>query len=312
MSEVTIKALINAGAHFGHQTSRWNPKMKPYIFGVRNGIHIINLQKTMENVKDVQNFVTKLGTEGKTILFVGTKKQAQDIIATSAARCKMHFINYRWMGGTLTNMTAIKNSINRLNKIETMAQDGTYALLPKKEVTRLEKEKVKLKQSIGGIQKMTATPDAVFVVDPNYELIAVQEARCLKIPVIAVTDTNCDPDLINYMIPGNDDSLRSIKIFSEMVADCYLEGAKRYRGKPAAEAAAPATKAKSSRAQAGEEAAADKPNVDAPVATASAEGEEATKKTASKTGVKTFTNTPSAAPKKTTGTGKSTSKKTTK
>jgi len=224
MAQITMKQLLEAGVHFGHQTKRWNPKMKPYIFGARNGIYIIDLQKTVRYFKAASNFVKETVEKGDKILFVGTKKQAQDSIAEEAARAGQFYVNNRWLGGMLTNFSTIKGSIDRLKKIETMSQDGTYQLLTKKEALQLERERAKLEKSLGGIKGMTKMPGAVFVVDPKKEAIAVKEARKLGVPVVAVVDTNCDPDEIDYIIPGNDDAIRAIRLFSSRIADACLEG----------------------------------------------------------------------------------------
>jgi len=224
MSQITMKQLLEAGVHFGHQTRRWNPKMKPYIFGARNGIYIIDLQKTVRHFKNAYTFVRDAVADGGRVLFVGTKKQAQDAILEEAQRADQYFVNSRWLGGMLTNFTTIKQSIDRLKKIEVMSQDGTYDLLTKKEVLQLEREKDKLEKSLGGIKSMAKLPDVVFVIDPKKEQIAVKEARKLGIPVVSVVDTNCDPDEIDYVIPGNDDAIRAIRLFAAKIADACLEG----------------------------------------------------------------------------------------
>ena len=225
MSQITMKQLLEAGVHFGHQTRRWNPKMKPYIFGARNGIYIIDLQKTVRYFRNAYSFISEVAQRGEKVLFVGTKKQAQDSILEEAVRADQYYVNNRWLGGMLTNFSTIKRSIDRLKKIEAMAQDGTYDLLLKKEVLQLDREKDKLEKSLGGIKNMTRLPAAVFVIDPNKEEIAVKEARKLGIPVVAVVDTNCDPDGIDYIIPGNDDAIRAIRLFAAKMADACLEGA---------------------------------------------------------------------------------------
>src|SRR5437667_7887990 len=209
-----MKELLEAGVHFGHQTKRWNPKMKQYIFGERNGIYMIDLQKTLRLFKEATQFVTELAAQGKTILFVGTKRQAQDAIAEEAQRCGMFFVNQRWLGGLLTNFTTIQRSLARLRELEAMTTDGRYETLSKKEIARFDKERRKLAKNLDGIRGMNRLPDAVFIVDTRHEQIAVDEARKLKIPVIGVVDTNCDPDEVDYVIPGNDDALRSIRLFS--------------------------------------------------------------------------------------------------
>ncbi|MFC1769766.1 30S ribosomal protein S2 [Nitrospirota bacterium] len=224
MAVVTMKALLEAGVHFGHQVKRWNPKMKRYIFGERNDIYIIDLQKTMKGLEVAYEFVKKASYEGATVLFVGTKKQAQDAIAEQSARCNSFFVNQRWLGGMLTNFTTIKKSIERLKKIETMKEDGTFEALTKKERSKLEKERVKLDRNLSGIKEMKKAPDLVFIIDPKKETIGVLEARKLKIPIVALVDSNCDPDLIDLVIPGNDDAIRAITLMSTKMADAILEG----------------------------------------------------------------------------------------
>src|SRR6266480_6000228 len=219
-----MKELLEAGVHFGHQTKRWNPKMKEYIFGERNGIYIIDLGKTVKLFKEAEEFVTNLAADGKTILFVGTKRQAQDVIAEEALRSGMFFVNQRWLGGLLTNFNTIQRSLARLRDIESMATDGRYDTLSKKEVARLEKERKKLEKNLEGIRGMTRLPDAVFIVDTRKEQIAVDEARKLKIPVIGIVDTNCDPDEVDFVIPGNDDALRAIRLFASHIADAVMSG----------------------------------------------------------------------------------------
>ncbi|PNU19779.1 30S ribosomal protein S2 [Geothermobacter hydrogeniphilus] len=225
MAQITMKQLLEAGVHFGHQTRRWNPKMKPYIFGARNGIYIIDLQKTVRYFKTAYAFVRDVVADGQKVLFVGTKKQAQDSIREEALRADQFFVNNRWLGGMLTNYATIKASIERLKKIEAMSTDGTYELLTKKEGLQLDREKTKLEKNLGGIKAMNKLPGAVFVIDPKKEQIAVHEARKLKIPVVAVVDTNCDPDEIDYIIPGNDDAIRAIRLFASKMADACIEGA---------------------------------------------------------------------------------------
>lgn len=225
MSQITMKQLLEAGVHFGHQTHRWNPKMKPYIFGARNGIYIIDLQKTVRYFRTAYNFIREATQKGEKVLFVGTKKQAQDAILEEALRSGQFYVNNRWLGGMLTNFSTIKKSIDRLKKIEAMAEDGTFELLMKKEILQLEREKEKLEKSLGGIKHMSRLPAAVFVVDPNKEEIAVKEAKKLGIPVVAVVDTNCNPEGIDYIIPGNDDAIRAIRLFASKMADACLEGA---------------------------------------------------------------------------------------
>ena len=219
-----MKDLLEAGVHFGHQTKRWNPKMKEYIFGERNGIYIIDLGKTVKLFREAEEFITKLASRGETILFVGTKRQAQDVIAEEAQRCSMFFVNERWLGGLLTNFATIQRSLGRLRDIETMATDGRYDTLSKKEIARNEKERRKLAKNLEGIRGMTRLPDAVFVVDTRKEKIAVDEARKLKIPVIGIVDTNCDPDEVDFVIPGNDDALRAIRLFASRIADSVIAG----------------------------------------------------------------------------------------
>ena len=225
MAQITMKQLLEAGVHFGHQTRRWNPKMKPYIFGARNGIYIIDLQKTVRYFRNAYSFIRDVSQKGEKVLFVGTKKQAQDSIVEEAVRAGQFYVNNRWLGGMLTNFSTIKRSIDRLKKIEAMSEDGTFDLLLKKEVLQLEREKAKLEKSLGGIKNMTRLPAAVFIVDPNKEDIAVKEARKLGIPVVAVVDTNCDPEGIDYIIPGNDDAIRAIRLFASKMAEACLEGA---------------------------------------------------------------------------------------
>ena len=224
MAQITMKQLLEAGVHFGHQTKRWNPKMKPYIFGARNGIYIIDLQKTVRYFKTAYQFISDTVASGDKVLFVGTKKQAQDAIREEAERAGQFFVNNRWLGGMLTNFSTIKGSIDRLKKIETMSQDGTYELITKKEALELERERAKLEKSLGGIKAMNKLPGAIFIIDPKKEAIAVKEARKLGIPVVAVVDTNCDPDEIDYIIPGNDDAIRAIRLFAARMADAALEG----------------------------------------------------------------------------------------
>jgi len=224
LASITMKELLEAGVHFGHQTKRWNPKMKQYIFGERNGIYIIDLQKTLRLFKEATQFVTDLANQGKTVLFVGTKRQAQDAIQEEAVRCGMYFVNQRWLGGLLTNFSTIQKSIKRLKELDSMATDGRYELLPKKEVTRLERERKALEKNLSGIKNMPGLPDAVFVIDSKNEEIAVAEARRLGVPVIAIVDTNCDPDVVDYVIPGNDDALRAIRLFASKISDSVIEG----------------------------------------------------------------------------------------
>jgi small subunit ribosomal protein S2 len=224
MSTITMKELLEAGVHFGHQAKRWNPKMKKYIFGERNGIYIIDLQKTLKLFKEAYDYVRASAAEGKDILFVGTKKQAQDAITEEAKRCGMYYVSSRWLGGMLTNYTTIKKSIDRLKKIEKMKEDGTYDKLTKKEVAGLEKERTKLEKTLSGIKTMAEPPSVIFIIDPRKEAIAVHEANKLGIKVVAVVDTNCDPDNIDYVIPGNDDAIRAIRLMASKIADAVIEG----------------------------------------------------------------------------------------
>ena len=234
-SGITMRQLLEAGVHFGHQTKRWNPKMKPYIFGARNGIYIIDLQKTVNLARAAFRFVADITGRGGTVLFVGTKKQAQDVIQEEARRAGQFFVTSRWLGGTLTNFKTIKQGIDRLKNLEKMAEDGTFERLPKKEVAALEREREKLEKNLGGVKEMSKLPRCIFVIDPKKEHIAVHEANRLGIPVIGVVDTNCDPDGIDFVIPGNDDAIRSIKLFTSKVADACLEGGARYRASGAAD-----------------------------------------------------------------------------
>ncbi|GLH63226.1 30S ribosomal protein S2 [Parageobacillus sp. G301] len=223
MSVISMKQLLEAGVHFGHQTRRWNPKMKKYIFTERNGIYIIDLQKTVKKVEEAYNFVKELAANGGKILFVGTKKQAQESVKEEAERCGMFYVNQRWLGGTLTNFVTIQKRIKRLKEIEKMAEDGIFDVLPKKEVIRLKKEQERLEKFLGGIKEMKELPDALFVIDPRKERIAVAEARKLNIPIIGIVDTNCDPDEIDYVIPANDDAIRAVKLLTSKIADAVLE-----------------------------------------------------------------------------------------
>jgi small subunit ribosomal protein S2 len=219
-----MKELLEAGVHFGHQTKRWNPKMKEYIFGERNGIYIIDLQKTLKMFKEASKFVQDLAADGRIILFVGTKRQAQDAIAEEAQRCSMFYVNQRWLGGLLTNWVTVQKSVKRLKELDEMATDGRYDLLPKKEVIKLERERKHLQANLAGIKNMTRLPDAIFVIDSNKEQIAVRESRKLGIPVVAVVDTNCDPSEVDYVIPGNDDALRAIRLFTSKISESIAEG----------------------------------------------------------------------------------------
>ena len=239
MSVVTIKQLLEAGVHFGHHTRRWNPKMAEYIFTQRNDIYIIDLQKTVGKIDEAYNFVRELSSEGGNLLFVGTKKQAADAVKEESERCGMYYVNVRWLGGMLTNYKTIKRSIGRLASLEKMKEEGTFDLLPKKEVAKLTKEMEDLERNLGGIKNMPGLPDAVFIVDPRKEHNAVLEAKKLDIPVIAIVDTNCDPDDADYIIPGNDDAIRAIKLISSVLADAVIEGkqGEQLTEAPAADAA---------------------------------------------------------------------------
>jgi small subunit ribosomal protein S2 len=222
--EITMKELLEAGVHFGHQTRRWNPKMKEYIFGERNGIHIIDLQKTLKMFRDAARYVAEMTAQGKSVLFLGTKRQAQEAIAEEANRCGMFYVNHRWLGGTLTNWVTLQKSIKRLKLLKAMSEDGRMAQFSKKEGARLDRELKHLMQNFSGVENMTTLPDAMFVIDPNAEVIAVREARRMGIPVVAIVDTNCDPDLVNWVIPGNDDALRAIRLFTSKISDAVLTG----------------------------------------------------------------------------------------
>lgn len=223
MSIISMKQLLEAGVHFGHQTRRWNPKMAEYIFTERNGIYIIDLQKTVKKIEEAYNFIKSIVEEGKDILFVGTKKQAQESIENEAKRCNMYYVNQRWLGGMLTNYKTIKLRIDRLNELNAKEEDGTFDVLPKKEVIKLRLEKEKLEKNLGGIKNLKGLPGALFVVDPRKERIAIAEARKLNIPIVAIVDTNCDPDEVDYVIPGNDDAIRAVKLLTEKMADAVLE-----------------------------------------------------------------------------------------
>ena len=224
MPSISMKELLEAGVHFGHQTKRWNPKMKEYIFGERNGIYIIDLQKTLKLFKDAMRFVGEMASQGKTVLFVGTKRQAQEAISEEALRCEQYYVNQRWLGGLLTNMLTVQKSIKRLKELEEMAAEGTWEGRAKKEIVRMERERKHLSQNLAGIKDMNGLPDLLFVIDSNKEAIAVEEARKLGIPVVAVVDTNCDPDKVDYVIPGNDDALRAIRLFTNKISDAVVEG----------------------------------------------------------------------------------------
>jgi small subunit ribosomal protein S2 len=259
-----MKELLEAGVHFGHQTKRWDPRMKEYIFGERNGIYIIDLQKTLKMFKEASKFVTDLTAEGKVILFVGTKRQAQDAIAEEANRCGMFYINQRWLGGLLTNWVTVQKSVKRLQELDEMATDGRYELLTKKEVIKLERERKHLQANLAGIKNMRRLPDALFIIDSNNEAIAVKEARKLGIPVVAVVDTNCDPTVVDYVIPGNDDALRAIRLFASKISDSVVEGVQMAGDKQSAEIAG---------ISAGAEAGAEEVAAEASDETQSAEGD---------------------------------------
>ena len=238
MAVISMKQLLEAGVHFGHQTRRWNPKMAQYIFTERNGIYIIDLQKTVRKIDEAYLFIRDVALEGKNILFVGTKKQAQESIESEAKRCGMYYVNNRWLGGTLTNFRTIKTRIARLNAIDQMEANGQFEVLPKKEVIKLCGEREKLEKNLGGIREMKGLPGALFIVDPRKEHIAVAEARALNIPIVAIVDTNCDPDEIDYVIPGNDDAIRAVKLIAGKMADAILEGKQGEQNEAAPEEAA--------------------------------------------------------------------------
>jgi small subunit ribosomal protein S2 len=252
LATITMKELLEAGVHFGHQTKRWNPKMKEYIFGERNGIYIIDLQKTLKMFKEASKFVQDLATDGRIVLFVGTKRQAQDAIAEEAQKCGMFYINQRWLGGLLTNWVTVQKSVKRLKELDEMATDGRYELLPKKEVIKLERERKHLQANLAGIKNMSRLPDAIFVIDSNKEQIAVREARKLGIPVVAVVDTNCDPSEVDYVIPGNDDALRAIRLFTSKISESIAEGAQLMTDKQVAEMQAGTEEAQAAEAAASE------------------------------------------------------------
>ena len=223
-SVVSMKSLLEAGVHFGHQTRRWNPKMAPYIYTERNGIYIVDLQKTVKKLEEAYAFVRQLSENGQSLLFVGTKKQAQEAIKEEATRCGQYYVNARWLGGMMTNFRTIRKRIDRMEQLKTMQEDGTFDLLPKKEVVKLELEMAKLDKYLGGVKNMKTLPKAMFIVDPHKERIAVAEARKLNIPIVAIVDTNCNPDEIDYVIPGNDDAIRAVKLIAGAMADAVLEG----------------------------------------------------------------------------------------
>ncbi len=273
LATITMKELLEAGVHFGHQTKRWNPKMKEYIFGERNGIYIIDLQKTLKMFKEASKFVQDLAAAGKVVLFVGTKRQAQDAIAEEAQRCSMFYVNQRWLGGLLTNWVTVQKSVKRLKELDDMATDGRYELLPKKEVIKLERERKHLQANLAGIKDMSRLPDAIFVIDSNKEQIAVREARKLGIPVVAVVDTNCDPSEVDYVIPGNDDALRAIRLFTSKISESIAEGVQLVGDKQLAEMQAAV--AAGSEEQQAEAASTEAPAEGATDATgAGAEGED--------------------------------------
>jgi len=247
-----MKELLEAGVHFGHQTKRWNPKMKEFIFGERNGIYIIDLQKTLKMFKEASKFVQDLATDGRIVLFVGTKRQAQDAIAEEATKCGAFYINQRWLGGLLTNWVTVQKSVKRLKELDEMATDGRYELLPKKEVIKLERERKHLQANLAGIKNMNRLPDAIFVIDSNKEQIAVREARKLGIPVVAVVDTNCDPTEVDYVIPGNDDALRAIRLFTSKISESIAEGAQLMTDKQVADMQAASDAAQAAADRVGE------------------------------------------------------------
>jgi small subunit ribosomal protein S2 len=270
-----MKELLEAGVHFGHQTKRWNPKMKEFIFGERNGIYIIDLQKTLKMFKEASKFVQDLAAEGRIVLFVGTKRQAQDAIAEEAQRCSMFYVNQRWLGGLLTNWVTVQKSVKRLKELDEMATDGRYDLLPKKEVIKLERERKHLQANLAGIKNMTRLPDAIFVIDSNKEQIAVRESRKLGIPVVAVVDTNCDPSEVDYVIPGNDDALRAIRLFTSKISESIAEGIHARDDKQMADIQAAAEPEPVAAAPAGEELVAEVAAEDGvAVPAAGPEGEE--------------------------------------
>jgi small subunit ribosomal protein S2 len=233
--EITMKELLEAGVHFGHQTRRWNPKMKEYIFGERNGIHIIDLQKTLKMFREAARYVSDQAAAGKVILFLGTKRQAQEAISEEAQRCGMFYVNHRWLGGTLTNWVTLQKSIKRLKLLKSMSEDGRMAEFSKKEGARLDRELKHLQQNFAGVENMAALPDVMFVIDPNSEVIAVREARRMGIPVVAIVDTNCDPNLVDWIIPGNDDALRAIRLFTSKIAEAVLTGRQSFEQSQIAE-----------------------------------------------------------------------------
>src|SRR5689334_21958829 len=255
LANITMKELLEAGVHFGHQTKRWNPKMKEFIFGERNGIYIIDLQKTLKMFKDASKYVQDAAADGKQIMFVGTKRQAQDAISEEAQKCGMPYVNNRWLGGLLTNWVTVQKSVKRLKELDEMSTDGRYDLLPKKEVIKLERERKHLQANLAGIKNMNRHPDIMFVIDSSKEAIAVKEARKLGIPVVAVVDTNCDPSEVDYVIPGNDDALRAIRLFASKIADSVVEGSQFATDKQMADIQAAADRADAASAARETEAA---------------------------------------------------------
>lgn len=253
MALVSMKQLLEAGVHFGHQTRRWNPKMKQYIFTERNGIYIIDLQKTVRMVENAYNFIRETVANGESVLFVGTKKQAHDTVKEEAERCGEFYVNERWLGGMLTNFTTIRSRINRLKQLEKMEEDGSFELLPKKEAALLRKEHDKLQRFLGGIREMNGLPGALFVIDPRKERIAVAEARKLGIPIVAIVDTNCDPDEVDYVIPGNDDAIRAIRLLTGVIADAVLEGKEGTQEAEAVQAKATTEKEQEEQPEEGQE-----------------------------------------------------------
>jgi small subunit ribosomal protein S2 len=252
MAVISMKQLLEAGVHFGHQTRRWNPKMKEYIFTERNGIYIIDLQKTVRKVEEAYNFIRSVSAEGGRVLFVGTKKQAQEAVREEATRCAQFYVNVRWLGGTLTNFATLKSRLARMRELERMEETGAFAALPKKEVLELRKEYERLARFLGGIKDLGRLPDALFVIDPRKERIAVAEARKLRIPIVGLVDTNCDPDEVDYVIPGNDDAIRAVKLLTGKMADAVLEGREGREGTPEEEG--PAAKADDRASEVGTEA----------------------------------------------------------
>ena len=254
MANVTVKDMLQAGLHFGHQTRRWNPKMKPYIYAPRNGIYIINLDRTKRLFDKAADFISAEVAKGTNVLFVGTKRQAQSIINDEAKRCGMHYVDHRWLGGMLTNFQSIKKSVERLKSIESMQEDGSINRFPKKEILLMEKERVKLERNVGGIKEMRKLPGVIFVVDPKKESIAVSEARKLNIPVVALIDTNCDPDGVDYLIPGNDDAIRAIRLITSSIAEAVLAGQAQRDGDEASDEALAAAMADETAEMAAQEA----------------------------------------------------------